>query len=99
MEAEKTVHVQIIGAPVTCAEGLKDTWREVAAWAAGQLENRFGEAVSVRYYDLFDAACPPLPNGAKLPVVLVAGELFSSGEKISVPGIRKVVECLITQER
>jgi hypothetical protein len=94
MEAEKTINVQIVGARVACAEGLKDTWREVAAWAAGQLENRFGEAVSVSYYDLFDADCPPLPQEAKLPVVLVAGELFSSGEKISVPGIRKVIERL-----
>jgi hypothetical protein len=95
MQAEKTILVQIVGAPVACAEGLKDTWREVAAWAARQLENRFGAAVAVQYYDLFDADCPPLPQGAQLPVVFVAGELFSSGEKISVPGIRKVVERLI----
>ena len=32
--------VHIIGAPVACAEGMKDTWREVAAWAAGQLAAR-----------------------------------------------------------
>jgi hypothetical protein len=95
MEAENTILVQIVGSPVACAEGLKDVWREVADWAARQLENRFGEAVSVRYYDLFEANCPPLPQGVKLPVVLVAGELFSSGEKISVPGIRKVVERMI----
>jgi hypothetical protein len=95
MKAEKIVTVQIVGAQVACAKGMKDTWREVAAWASGQLKNRFGEAVSVQYYDLFDADCPPLPPGAKLPVVLVAGEVLSSGEKISVPGIRKVVERLI----
>lgn len=94
MEAEKTVLVQIVGSPVACAEGIKDTWREVAAWAAGQLKNRFGAAVAVQYYDLFDDDCPSLPQGVKLPVVFVGGELFSSGEKISVPGIRKVVERL-----
>ena len=86
--------VQIVGAPVACAEGLKDTWREVAAWAAEQLTNRFGEAVRVDYFDLFDPTCPPLRPGAQLPLVLVNGEVLSSGGKISVPAIRKRVEAL-----
>ncbi len=86
--------VQIVGAPVACAEGVKDSWREVAAWAANQLRARFGDTVRVDYYDLFDAACPPIPSGAQLPVVLVAGELLSSGGKISIPSIRKRLETL-----
>lgn len=86
------VLVQIIGAPIACKEGIKDSWREVADWAAGQLKARFGEAVQVNYYDLFDAKCPSLPTGAHLPVVLVNGEVLSSGEKISVPAIRKRIE-------
>ncbi len=77
--------VRIIGAPVACAEGTKDTWREVAQWAANRLELRFGEAVRLEYYDLFDPACPLLPEGAQLPCVLVNGEVVSSGEKISLP--------------
>ena len=33
--------VEIIGAPVACKEGVKETWRKVADWAAGQLRNLF----------------------------------------------------------
>jgi hypothetical protein len=84
--------VAIIGAPVACKEGIKDTWREVAGWAAGQLITRFGPAVLVKYFDLFEPACPPLPSGAQLPVVMVNGEVISHGGKISVPAIRKYLE-------
>ncbi len=86
--------LQIIGAPVACAEGVKDTWRDVAQHAADQLRTRFGDSVQVRYFDLFDPACPPLPAGAQLPLVLLEGEVVSSGGKISVPAIRKRLEAL-----
>ncbi|GAB4414248.1 MAG: hypothetical protein Fur0044_08870 [Anaerolineae bacterium] len=88
------VAVQIVGAPVACAEGVKDTWREVAAMAGDQLGRRFGETVQVEYFDLFDPTCPPVPPGSQLPLVLINGELFSSGGKISVPAIRKQLEAL-----
>jgi len=88
------ISVQIIGAPIFCKEGVKDTWREVAEWAAGQLKTRFGESVQVKYYDLFDPACPPIPPGAQLPLVLVNTAVLSSGGKISVPAIRKRIERL-----
>ena len=84
--------VQIIGSQVACKEGLKDTWREVAEWAADQLQTRFGNAVFTEYYDLFDSNCPVLPAGAQLPVVLIDGQLLSSGGKISIPAIRKKLE-------
>ena len=32
-----SILVQIVGAPVACADGTKDSWREVSAWAAEQL--------------------------------------------------------------
>jgi hypothetical protein len=89
-----TATVQIIGAPVACAEGVKETWREVAAWAAGQLVARFGSAVDVIYLDLFDPACPALPEGAQLPLVFVNGQVVSSGGKVSVPAIRRHLERL-----
>jgi hypothetical protein len=88
------VVVQIIGAPVACADGVKDTWREVAAWAAGQLRGHFGDSVHVDYYDLFDPACPTLPPDAQLPLVLIDGEVLSSGGKIAIPAIRRRVEAL-----
>jgi hypothetical protein len=91
MSAEPII-IHIIGAPVACAEGVKDTWREVAGMAAGQLGNRFGTAVSVHYFDLFDPDCPPIPQGAQLPLVLVNGQILTSGGKISVPTIRRHLE-------
>ena len=87
-----SVLFQIVGAPITCAEGVKDSWREVSAWAAGQLRARFGDEVHVKYYDLFDADCPPMPCGAQLPLVLMDGEVVSSGGKISVSLLRKKLE-------
>ena len=89
-----TAVIQIVGARVACAEGIKDSWREVASWAASQLKRRFGQAVQLAYYDLFDTHCPSLPPGARLPLVLINGKVLSSGAKISVPLIRKHLETL-----
>jgi hypothetical protein len=86
--------VHIVGAPVACAEGVKDTWRDVAQHAADQVRARFGDSVQVRYFDLFDPDCPALPSGAQLPLVIIEGEVLSSGGKISVPAIRKRLEAL-----
>ena len=94
----KVVAVQIVGAQVACEGGVKDSWRDTAKWAEGQLKARFGEAVAVRYYDLFDADCPSLPEGTQLPLVLMEGEVVSSGGKISIPIIRHRVEELIEKE-
>lgn len=87
--------VQIIGAPIACKEGVKDSWRGMAKWASGQLNARFGEAVQVQYFDLFDPACPAVPAGAQLPLVMVAGEVVSSGGKIPVPALRRRIESML----
>lgn len=92
------VIVQIIGAPIACKDGVKDTWREVAEWAGGQLRQRFGAGVEVQYFDLFDPACPSMPPDAQLPLALVNGELLSSGGKISVPAIRRKIETFAEKE-
>ena len=88
--------VRIIGAQVACAEGVKDTWREIATWIGGNLATRFGEEVQVTYFDLFDPACPPVPPGAQLPLVYIGDELFSSGGKLNGPAIRRRIEALIS---
>ena len=31
----KVVSVQIIGAPIACEGGVKDSWRDTAKWAEG----------------------------------------------------------------
>jgi len=90
-----SIPVQIVGAPIACKEGVKDSWREVARWAEGQLKGHFGEAVQVKYYDLFDADCPSMPNEAQLPLVLVNGEVTINGGKISIPVIRRKVESIL----
>lgn len=85
-------NVVIVGASVACEDGIKETWREVADWAAGQLKVRYGEQVKVEYFDLFDPNCPPIPSDCQLPLVLVDGKMVSSGGKISIPLIRKKLE-------
>jgi hypothetical protein len=90
--------IQIIGAPIACKDGVKDSWREVAKWAANQLKLYFGEAVDTYYFDLFDADCPPMPINAQLPLVMVDGEMLSSGGKISIPAIRRKVEAVMEKE-
>jgi hypothetical protein len=86
------VSIQIIGAPIACKEGIKDTWRQVADWAARQLAVKYGNAVSTTYHDLFDPNCPKLPEGAKLPLVLVNGQPVVAGGKISIPVICKYLD-------
>ena len=94
----KPVLVQIVGAPIACKEGVKDSWRAVSAWAAGQLKTYFGDAVQVKYYDLFDAGCPPMPAGSQLPLVLVDNEAVISGGKISIPIIRSKINAMFEKE-
>ena len=88
----QTVVVQIVGAPIACTDGVRDSWREVAVWVGRQLSARFGATVRVEYYDLFDPACPTLPEDAQLPLVLISGQVLSSGGKIAVPAIRRRLE-------
>ena len=94
----QTIIVQIIGAPIACKDGVKDSWREVAAWAGGQLKTHFGKSIYVKYFDLFDADCPSLPNDSQLPLVLVNNEVLSSGGKISVPAIRRKIESIMEKQ-
>ncbi len=84
--------VQIIGAPIACKDGVKDTWRQVADWAARQIVANYGDAVITTYYDLFDPDCPKLPEDAQLPVVLVNGRVIICGGKISIPTIRRYLD-------
>ena len=94
----KVVSVQIVGAPIACEGGVKDSWRDTAQWAEGQLKNRFGEAVQVKYFDLFDADSPPVPANAQLPLVYVEDEVVISGGKISIPIIRRKVDEMLQKE-
>ena len=83
---------------MACKEGVKDSWRDVSAWAAGQLNTSFGDAVQVKYYDLFDPDCPSMPTGLQLPLVLVDNEAVISGGKISIPIIRNKISAILEKE-
>lgn len=94
--------VRIFGVPTTCSTGVTDAWREVADWARQQLMGRFGQQVSVEYYDLFSLEMDRFPevmalvkesNGA-VPLVFVGEELVSAGRKVSIPAIRCRLEAL-----
>ena len=97
MSAPDTISVQIIGAPVACADRVNETWRDVAKWAAQKLRVRYGTAVTVTYYDIFDPNCPPCPPESQLPLVRINGGVFPSGGKISLPAIRRHLDSLIAQ--
>jgi disulfide oxidoreductase YuzD len=92
------ISVQIVGAQVACAKGTKDSWRDVAAWVSGKLKVYFGDGVKVKYYDLFDPACPPIPVDAQLPLVIVEGEVLSSGGRISVPAIQRKILSIMEKQ-
>jgi len=94
----RKVFIQIVGAPIVCNGSIKDSWRDTSNWVSGQLRQRYGDNVMVQYYDLFDPACPSLPVDAHLPLVLVNGEVLSSGGKISVPALSQKIEYFIKDE-
>lgn len=88
----KNILVKVIGTPVACKDGLKETWRDVAGWASDRLKTQYGDRISVRYYDLFDLDCPPIPANSLLPVVMVNEIVVSSGGKISPRLIKERIE-------
>lgn len=94
----QTLSIKIVGAPVACQDGIKETWRDVAEWAAGQLQARYGNQVRVQYFDLFDPNCPRLPPEGQLPVVFVEETVLSSGGKVSIPLLRRKIDELIHPE-
>ena len=100
---DQAIPVRIFGAPLAaCAGGEADAWRKVAGWARGQLTTRFGQQVSVEYYDLFSPEMDRFlevlalvqEGEGEVPLVFVSDELLSSGAKISVPAIRRRLEAL-----
>lgn len=88
--------------PTACATGVTDAWREVADWARQQLTARFGEQVSVGYYDLLSPEMDRFPQVLALvrsgdgvvPLVFVGDELLSAGGKVSIRAIRRRLEAL-----
>lgn len=91
--------VRVFGTPIACSKGVIDAWRNVSRQAAGQLAARFGESVTLEYYDLFSADMDRFPEvlakvqeGAAIPLVFIGQDLISAGGKISVPAIARQIE-------
>lgn len=91
---DNAVVVRIFGVPMACSKGVVDAWRKVANQARGQLAARFGDQVTVEYYDLLSPDMERFPevlakvnDGAQVPLVFVDSHLLSSGGKVSVPAI------------
>jgi hypothetical protein len=91
------VKIQIIGTQVACHQEIKDTWRELAAYVKSQLFVRFKDKVEVEYFELFDKKCPSFPSDAQIPIILIDGELFSSGGKIAIPRLRAFLDKKLTE--
>jgi hypothetical protein len=53
--------------------------------------------VEVEYFDMFDEKCPSFPEDAQIPIVLIDGELFSSGGKIAIPQLRNYLDGELTE--
>jgi disulfide oxidoreductase YuzD len=88
------VEIQITGSLIACSQGVRDDWRDLAEWLRSKMAALYGDQVAVKYYDIFDPACPILLPDAKLPVVRVNEEVLSMGGKISMTLIRKKIESL-----
>jgi hypothetical protein len=87
---------------MACSKGVVDAWRNVANQARGQLAMRFGDRVTVEYYDLMSPDMDRFPEvlagvnaGAQVPLVYVGSELLSSGGKVWIPVIAKHVGSLL----
>jgi hypothetical protein len=90
---ERKVQVTIIGAPMAGCEGQPyNPWRSLAGKAAMQLSKRCGEQVQVAYFDLFEPDCPAILASAQLPLVLMDGDVVTSGGKLSILVIRRRIE-------
>lgn len=99
---DSPIPVHIFGVPAACATGVTDAWRKAAGWARQQLMARFGQHVTVEYYDLFSPEMDRFPDvlalvkegSGAVPLVFVGDELLSAGGKVSVPAIRRRLEAM-----
>ncbi|MTI94853.1 MAG: hypothetical protein FH749_05105 [Firmicutes bacterium] len=71
-------------------------WHKVAHFAKEQLENQYPNKVDFAYMPMETAlnnmkATPAINSTAKVPVVMIDGEVFSQGRKISIPDISREV--------
>lgn len=84
------VHVAVVAVSGGACAG-KPTWETATSYLRRQLQRRFGVNVSVEYVELFSPRSLELQSvlqgigdgSLRLPVVLVNGELLTSGTKLN----------------
>lgn len=84
------VHVAVVAVSGGACAG-KPTWETATGFLRRQLQRRFGVSVSVEYVELFSPGSLDLPavlqgigdGSLRLPVVLVNGEVLTSGTKLN----------------
>jgi disulfide oxidoreductase YuzD len=94
--------VAVVAVSGGACEG-KPTWETATGLLRRQLQRRFGEAVSVEYIELFSPRSLELPDvlqgigdeSLRLPVVLVNGEVLSSGTKLNEGAIARSVDLIL----
>ena len=102
----RTIRISVFAAPVGQCGG-KLTWESATEVLRNRIERRFGASVSVEYIELFSPRSFEFPDvltgigeeRLRLPVVLVGGEVVSSGAKLNEGLIaRRVSEVLQEME-
>lgn len=99
------IPVYIFGLPdAACGQGM--TWSAAAAYVRRRLQNKFGDAVTLDYIEIFSARCFDFPEvierlqaGGKPPIVLVGGQFVDQGSKISEPVLRDVILSRLSERR
>jgi disulfide oxidoreductase YuzD len=99
------ITIRIFGAPTACSGGVSDGWRSAALAIGDRLIQWFGDRVRFEYVDLLQPEMDRFPKVAErissetlqLPLVMIDDELFSAGEKLNGPGLRRRVEAVLSE--
>lgn len=98
------IQVRVAVLAVSCGSCAgKPTWESAAAVLRCQLQRRFGESVTVEYIELFSPRSLELPRilqgigdeSLRLPVVLVNGEVLTSGTKLNEAAVARRIAQLL----
>jgi disulfide oxidoreductase YuzD len=98
------IRVTVIAVSAGACAG-KPTWQSAASVLRTRLERRFGSSVSVEYVEFFSARCLEFESvmqgiageSLRLPVVLVNGEVHSSGLKLNEGQLAREVQQLLNR--
>jgi len=99
--------VRVFAARTSSCGVTTDAWRDITHVIGGHLKKIFGDSVCVEYIDTFGpemsghaaVASRIAQESLQLPVIYIDEELFTSGDKINGPALRKEIEQLQQKPR